>query len=147
MLLGSDAALHAALPKVTVDAQVSRMPGEIFSRIRERKRLGRLGDVVVIQAGTNGVIGSSELTSLLTLLSDRKRVVLITPHGDRDWIRQAKSVIRSAGERFASGNVRIADWDTFASQHRSLLFKDGIHPLPGAGTTAYARLIKEAITR
>ena len=123
------------------------MPGDIFARIRERRHVGQLGDVVVIGAGTNGRIRSSELTSILNLLKDRKRVILVTCHGDKPWIQQSNVVIRKVGKRFASGNVRIADWDAYAAAHRSQLFKDGVHPLPGAGSTGYARLIKEAITR
>ncbi len=120
------------------------MPEDIFARIRERRHVGQLGDVVVIGAGTNGRISSAELTSILNLLKDRKRVILVTCHGDRSWIRQSNSVIRKVGKRFASGNVRIADWDAYATAHRSQLFKDGIHPLKGAGSTGYARVIRNA---
>ncbi len=91
-MLAAATALDAEFPRITVDADVSRMPKRIFDRIRERKRVGRLGDVVVIGAGTNGRIRSADLTAILTLLKDRKRVVLVTCHGDRSWIAQSNSV-------------------------------------------------------
>jgi len=145
VMLAALAALDAQFPMITVDADVSRMPEDVFARIRERRHVGQLGDVVVIGAGTNGVISSAELTSLLDLLKDRKRVVLVTCHGDRAWIREANAVIRRVGNRFASGNVRIADWDAYAAAHRTQLFKDGIHPLPGAGAAGYAHVVRTAI--
>jgi hypothetical protein len=145
LMLAASTALDTQLPDVTVDAAVSRQPEVIFDRIRERKRLGRLGDVVVIGAGTNGRIRSADLTSILDLLQDRKRVVLVTCHADRSWIGQSNASIRSAGRRFATGNVVVVDWDTYASRHRRILYADGIHPRPGAGSRAYARLIRAAI--
>ena len=120
VMLAASAALDTQLPKVTVDAAVSRQPEVIFDRIRERKRLGRLGDVVVIGAGTNGRIRSADLTSILSLLEDRKRVVLVTCHADRSWTAQSNASIRSAGRRFATGNVVVVDWDTYAAQHPRL---------------------------
>ncbi|HET7822551.1 MAG TPA: acyltransferase family protein [Ornithinibacter sp.] len=147
VMLAASAALDAQLPKVTVDAAVSRQPEVIFDRIRERKRLGRLGDVVVIGAGTNGRIRSADLTSILTLLQDRRRVVLVTCHADRSWTAQSNASIRSAGRRFGTGNVVVVDWDTYAAQHPRLLYSDGIHPRPGAGAKAYARLIRAAISQ
>jgi hypothetical protein len=146
-MLAASAALETQLPEVTVDAEVSRQPEVIFDRIRERKRLGRLGDVVVIGAGTNGRLRSADLTSILNLLTDRKRVVLVTCHADRSWTAQSNASIRSAGRRFAKGNVVVVDWDTYASHHPRLLYGDGIHPRPGAGSKAYARLIRAAISR
>ncbi|MFL6171136.1 MAG: hypothetical protein ACJ711_15790, partial [Ornithinibacter sp.] len=86
VMLAAAPALDAQIAKITVDADVSRSPQVIFDRIRERKRLGRLGDVVVIGAGTNGRLRSADLTSVLNLLEDRRRVILVTCHADRPWI-------------------------------------------------------------
>ena len=145
VMLAANQALEKTFPAMTIDADVSRMPDEIFTRIRERRHVGQLADVVVIGAGTNGRITTAGLTSILDLLKDRKRVILVTCHGDKPWIRQSNAVIRKVGPRFAAGNVRIADWDAYASAHRTQLFKDGIHPLRGAGSTGYAHVIRNAL--
>jgi hypothetical protein len=144
VMLAAAPALDAQIARITVDADVSRSPQVIFERIRERKRLGRLGDVVVIGAGTNGRIRSADLTSVLNLLKDRQRVILVTCHADRSWIAESNASIRGAGKQFAGGNVRVVDWDTYAAGHRQILYGDGIHPRPGAGARAYARLIRAA---
>ncbi len=147
VMLAASEALVTTFPRMTVDADISRMPDDIFSRIRERRHAGQLGDVVVIGAGTNGRVTTAGLTSILDLLKDRTRVILVTCHGDKPWIRQSNSVIRKVGKRFASGNVRIADWDAYASAHRTQLFADGIHPHRGKGSKGYAHAIRNAYSR
>ncbi len=144
VMVAASKALNAQIPRMTVDADISRQAGTVFDRIRERKKLGRLGDVVVIGAGTNGKIKASELISLLNLLKDRERVVLVTCHADRSWIAKSNASIMKAAGLFADGNVRVADWDDYATHHPGLLWSDGIHP-KGEGTTAYAKLIRTAI--
>ena len=146
-MLAAGEALATTFPRMTVDADISRMPDDIFSRIRERRHVGQLADVVVIGAGTNGRVTTAGLTSILDLLKDRTRVILVTCHGDKPWIRQSNSVIRTVGKRFASGNVRIADWDAYASAHRGQLFADGIHPHRGKGSKGYAHAIRNAYSR
>ncbi|MFL6080051.1 MAG: acyltransferase family protein [Ornithinibacter sp.] len=147
VMLAAAPALDAQIAKITVDADVNRSPEVIFDRIRERKRLGRLGDVVVIGAGTNGRLRSADLTSILNLLEDRRRVILVTCHADRPWIAQSNKAIREAGRQFSSGNVRVVDWDGYAAGHDKILYGDGIHPRPGAGAKAYARLIRAALNQ
>jgi len=143
-MVAASKALNAQIPRMTVDADISRQAGKIFDRIRERKRLGRLGEIVVIGAGTNGKIKTSDLISLLDLLKDRRRVILVTCHADRSWIPKSNASISKAAGLFAGGNVRVVDWDAFATRHHGLLWGDGIHP-KGEGTTAYAKLIRTAI--
>jgi peptidoglycan/LPS O-acetylase OafA/YrhL len=144
VMVATSKALNAQIPRMTVDADISRQPRKIFDRIRERHKLGRLGDVVVIGAGTNGRIRAEDLISLLDLLKDRKRVILVTCHADKSWIAKSNASIEKAAGLFAKGNVRVADWDDYAVRHRAMLWGDGIHP-KGPGTTAYVRLIREAI--
>jgi peptidoglycan/LPS O-acetylase OafA/YrhL len=143
VMIAANKALIKAIPGITVDANLSRMPEDIFARIQARKKAGKLGDVVVIGAGTNGRIRSADIVAILNLLKDRKRVILVTCHADRSWVTQSNASIRSAARQFAGGNVRVADWDAYAADHREMLYGDGIHPR-GGGTTAYAALIKAA---
>ena len=57
---------------------------------------------------------------------------------------KSNASITKAARLFADGNVRVVDWDAFATHHHGLLWGDGIHP-KGEGTTAYAKLIRTAI--
>jgi hypothetical protein len=100
----------------------------------------------VIHAGTNGPIKTSELLSLVGELSDRSRVVLVTCHGDRSWIAQSNAAIASVAKYYAGTNVRVADWASASNHHTDWFYADGIHT-KGAGSDAYAALIKLAMSR
>ena len=144
VMLAGYQALDAAFPTIKVDAKISRQPIEIYDRIRLRKKLGLLGDVVVIGAGTNGPIRSADLVAVLNLLRDRSRVVLITCRGDRTWIKQSNAAVWGAYALFKNGNVRVADWQRASAGHRDWLYADGIHP-KGKGAAAYAALVRQAV--
>jgi hypothetical protein len=146
VMLASYEGLTRTIPKITVDARVSRYAGEIFDRIRERKRLGQLGEIVVIGAGTNGPMDRAGLDAILTLLKDRKRVILVTCYADRSWIAESNAAVWGAATKFRKGNVRVADWHNFAAHHTRMLYDDHIHPMP-EGATAYAHLIQAVINR
>ena len=144
VMLAGYKALDAAFPTIKVDAKISRQPIEIYDRIRLRKKLGLLGDVVVIGAGTNGPIHSADLVAVLNLLRDRSRIVLITCRGDRTWIQQSNAAVWGAYALFKNGNVRVADWQRASAGHRDWLYADGIHP-KGKGASAYAALVRQAV--
>jgi hypothetical protein len=144
VLLAASDAMSKTFPGMTVDAVVSRQSRGVFARVKARKEAGKLGDVVVISTGTNGVVLASDLTEMLTLLSDRSRVVLVTPKAPRSWIDKNISVIKSVAASFP--NVRVADWNSHARGHRDWFYADGIHT-KGAGSQAYAALIRETIRR
>ena len=144
VLLAASDAMVGTFPDITVDAVVSRQSPAVFARIRARKDAGKLGDVVVIATGTNGVVLSPDLASMLDLLSDRSRVVLVTPRAPRSWTDKNNAIIKTVGARYP--NVRVADWNTYAAGHRDWFYADGIHT-KGAGSTAYASFIREAMRR
>ena len=146
VMLAGYKALQATFPKIKVDAAVSRQPGAVYDRIRARKSLGQLGDVVIIGAGTNGRIETKDLFALLNQLKDRSRVVLITAKADRSWIKGSNASIWAAYRAFKNGNVRVADWQSYSAGHRDWFYSDGIHP-KGAGAAAYAALIREALRK
>jgi hypothetical protein len=146
-MLAARKSMQATFPRfMTVDAHISRQPSEIFDRIRARKAIGQLGDVVVIHAGTNGPIKTTELIKLIGELSDRSRIILVTCHGDRSWIPQSNAAIASAAKYYAGTNVRVADWAAASNHHIDWFYSDGIHT-KSAGSDAYAALIKTAMAQ
>lgn len=100
--------------------------------------------MVIIHAGTNGVIHTSDLESIVRYLQDRSRIVLVTCHGDRPWIPGSNASILNVAKLFPGGNVRVADWNAASANHRDWFYPDGIHT-KGAGSDAYAALIRAAM--
>jgi lysophospholipase L1-like esterase len=138
VLLGARDALEARFPHMTVDAAVSRQPVEIANRVRERIRLQRIGDVLVLQTGTNGPPDAEGLEDFLSSLHGLDAVVVMTVRSEVPWMDQSNAII----ERAAQGhpNVVVADWARESVGHPQYLYKDGTHLTP-SGQRAYAHLI------
>ncbi len=146
VLLGAADAITATFPRSTVDADESRQSWIVFKRIEKRRGAGTLGDVVVIDTGTNGTLERDEYDSGLQLLADRSRVVLVTVKASRSWTHRNNTLIRSLAAKYADGNVRLADWQKRAADHPGWFYSDGIHVKP-VGARKYAQLIREAVSQ
>jgi hypothetical protein len=132
------------MPSITVDAKVGRQADEIFSRVRQRKLAGKLGRAVIIATGNNGYIDESDLDSVLKLMGDRDRVVLVTAKGPSVWISKNNRLIRQAAQRNVAGNVRLADWASLAAGHEDWFWADHVHTRP-SGSERYAALISRSL--
>ncbi|MCZ3388318.1 MAG: acyltransferase [Actinomycetia bacterium] len=142
VLLGARGALRAQLPRVRVDAAISRQPVEIANRVRERIKVDRLADVLILQTGTNGPPDPQGFPDFLKELADLDLVVVPTVRSQVPWMDESNETIRRA----AAGreNVVVADWARASVGHPEYLEADGTHLTP-RGQEAYARLILEAL--
>lgn len=142
VMLGARAALVEAMPKVTVDAEVSRQALPTYQRLRDRLAAGKLSQVVILHVGTNGPAYEADLRKAVKGLSDRGRVVLVTAHMPEKWMAESNASIRTVAKEFP--NVRLADWAAASDGHREYFVFDGTH-LTGPGARAYAKTITEAL--
>ena len=86
-------------PFLTIDADVGRQANEVFDEIAYLRLGNRLGQIVVIDTGSNGIVSADELDDLLEKLSDRRRVVLVTVHAPRLWQDPNNEIFAEAAER------------------------------------------------
>lgn len=142
VLLGARDALRQELPRVTVDAAIARQPVEIADRVRERIKVDRLADILILQTGTNGQPDRQGFPDFLGELDFLDRVVVTTVRSQVPWMEESNDTIRRA----AAGheNVVIADWARESVGHPEYLEADGTHLTP-RGQTAYAELILSAL--
>jgi peptidoglycan/LPS O-acetylase OafA/YrhL len=142
VLLGARAGVGRAVPGVVVDAVVSRQPDGIFARVLARRAVGALAPVVIVSAGTNGLVTRPELSGLLGSLRDRRRVVLLTVHVPKVWMDETNGNIYAMARLYP--NVRVADWSSASIGHRDWFVADGTHLTP-VGINAYAAVIAGAL--
>lgn len=142
VMLGARDGLKAAMPKVTVDAEVSRQALPMYQRLRERMATGKLSQVVVLHVGTNGPAYEKDLRKAVEGLSDRGRVVLVTTHMPDKWMSESNASIRNVARDFP--NVRVADWAAASDGHREYFVFDGTH-LTAPGIRAYAQTVADAL--
>lgn len=140
VMLASAGALHAALPGVAIDADVSRSFGFGVSMIEQQAAAG-LRPVLVLGLGTNGPVTEPEL-AWLHAASAGSRIVLVNAHGDRWWIPEVNQAL--AGFAAAHRGIVVADWDSAIAQSPWALAGDGIHP-GDEGAIVYAQVVQQAL--
>lgn len=141
--LGSAPELVEAMPGMAVEAEVGKQFGAGVDRVERLARAGKLRDYVVVALGTNGAVRDDDVERLVAAAGDRP-LVLVTPYGDRPWMRGSQEALRRAAERHPS--VVIADWQDAVNRDPGVLGSDGIHPRP-SGVGTFVAVVKDALLR
>lgn len=124
-----------------VDAKVGRQLSEGISVVASHAPYPA---TVVIGLGTNGPVTAGEVDSILQLVSNVPKVVLVTVqlNGTRSWQDSVNAELRAAAGRWA--NVSIADWYGASQGHPEYFRDDRIH-ITSSGAQAYAASIAAAL--
>ena len=133
-------ALAAGFPVVEIDAVTSRQPAGVLAALRAIVAAGRLGQVVVIGAGTNGAIAEAQLRSMLELARPARLVLVLNDHVERAWVAHNNALIAAVVPEYP--NAVVFDWDALASAHPEWLWADHIHPRP-VGADAVAAMFRD----
>jgi len=143
VLLGAISAVESTFgPNVVVDAVESRQFKHADNVARDLRDAGQLGDIVVLHLGTNGAFSSDTWDEVMTELSDRDRVIVLTVKVPKRWESTVNAAIRSGHERWPE--IEIIDYKAFGDAHPELYISDGVH-LTGVGRTIYAELLDREI--
>jgi lysophospholipase L1-like esterase len=114
--------------------------------VDDNKAHGGIGDVVVVQLGTNDGFVAAELQSymdaLMPHLANVERVYWVNLRQFAPWVPAANATIAAEASRFP--NMRVIDWDARATPDPSLVYADGYHLNP-AGQVAMAELIAQTL--
>ena len=142
VVLGARKSLREVLGEISIDAQVSRQPDAIAERVQLRRTENKLGQVVVIHMGTNGIMRDDVLRTTLEGLSDRRRVVIVNIRVPRAWMKPNNKITAATVAEFP--NVRFVDWAAASKGKKQYFAPDGVH-LTKSGAKVFAELINEAI--
>jgi hypothetical protein len=142
VLLGVEPTLIGQIKGAQVDAAVSRQSWEVLDVIQNLKRDGLLAPIVVIHSGTNGEIAESELRTMLDLLADRDRVVIVNNNVPRPWMGANNAMINRVVPDYS--NAVIADWYAASIDHPEYFVEDGTHPQWPSGIKEFVKLIRDA---
>ena len=129
-----------------VNAAVSRNGEGVADVVGQMRAAGQIGDVVVIQAGTNGPVALETYQRIMSFLppEDVPQVLFLTVSAPRGYIADNNAIIRSLELSYT--NVHIADWE--ATAPTLPLCGDDVHVSCGGGAAqAYANLIFTALGR
>jgi len=142
VLLASAVQLTAALPGISINAQVSRQVSVGLSIVQRLAAAGRLRPVVVFALGTNGTFTAEQMRQLVRAVGPHRELVLINTYEARSWEAGVNRVIAAAARQYA--NVVMANWFVTIEHRTSLLWPDEVHPQP-SGARLYARMVASAV--
>jgi hypothetical protein len=101
-----------------------------------------LGDVVVVDLGSNGTFTSDQFDQIMSVLSGVPRVVFVNVKVPRSWEESNNAVIAGGVQRYQ--NTRLVDWYDASVNHPEWFQADEYH-LQADGASAYAGLIAAGI--
>ncbi len=125
VLLGSSALLKATLTGTQVYATMGWQTSDVLNQIKALIKAGTLTPVVLVHLGTNGYIYESQLRAILSLLADRKRVILINTHVPRRWMESNNALIDRLVPDYP--NVVLVNWRDVSDGQPDYFIADGVH--------------------
>ncbi|WP_312113413.1 SGNH/GDSL hydrolase family protein [Brevibacillus reuszeri] len=142
VMMGVEPYLKEKLPKITVVGKVGRQMSQAKDVVNELGKQGKLGDHIIIELGTNGPFKKDHLRSLLTSLSEAKKVLVVTTRVPKGWQDTVNSTIKEVVSEFS--NAKVVDWYAASEGKGDYFYKDGVHLKPD-GSRYYASLLIEAL--
>ena len=143
VMLGAAPRLLDALGSdVFVDAAVSRQYKEATAIVQQLADQGRLDRGVVLHLGNNGPMSAETFRSVMDLLVDVPRVVVVNVRVTKPWEPAVNQVLAEQVPSYP--NARLLDWWGESAMHGDWFYEDKTHLNP-AGASAYAMLVTAAL--
>ena len=139
VLVGAAQALSDRMgPSLTVDAAVGRQMNEAADIVAAKAADGTLGQVVLVNLGTNGPFTAEQIDALFAAAGPDRRVLLVNVVVPRRWEAEVNDQLSAAAPRHPNGV--LVDWRSLAAAEAGLLREDGFHVTP-PGAERYTDLI------
>lgn len=134
--------LKEKFPNLTADTQVGRQMWDINDVINGTKQAGGLGEIVIIELGSNGAFEEDTMKTAIESIGKETPIFFINTRVPRPW----ESVVNNSLEKITKefSNTHIIDWHTASTGHDEYFVKDGVHLNP-TGAKAYAEMIEQAL--
>ncbi|PGS51757.1 acyltransferase family protein [Bacillus sp. AFS041924] len=125
-----------------VNAKIGRQFTEASGIIQQAKSTNSLGNVVVIELGTNGPFTGKQMSSLIELIGKDRKILFVNTRVPRPWESFVNKTLREVSSRYP--NTRVVDWYSASANHNSYFSSDGVHLKP-SGAKVFASLLTNAI--
>jgi hypothetical protein len=133
--------LATDIPGATIDGLVSRQFETGIGVVQADRAAGTLGNVLVVELGTNGTVTDSDFDAMMQAAAGVQRVVFVNVDVPRDWEAPDNAVLAAGVARYP-GQAVLADWYTLSTGHPEWFTPDQVHLEP-AGAQALANLIAQ----
>ncbi|KEK24594.1 acyltransferase family protein [Bacillus gaemokensis] len=130
--------LKNAFPTIRIDAQIGRQMSKAITAVEKLKNEGNLGNQVIIGLGTNGAFTNAQLESLIQLIGNERKIVLVNTRVPRPWESLVNGKLKEVAANYP--NVKLVDWHSASAGNKTYFEPDGVH-LTKMGAEAYASLV------
>jgi peptidoglycan/LPS O-acetylase OafA/YrhL len=136
--------LKQLIPGIVVDGKVGRQLVQAITEITNMKSNGNIGNVIIIQLGTNGPFTSEQLQALYQSLGNPKQVIFVNTRVPRAWESEVNSLL--AKFVLSTPQTTLVDWFTISANQPGYFTPDGVHLSP-EGASVLAKIINDAIEK
>ncbi|MEH6937324.1 acyltransferase family protein [Bacillus sp. JJ664] len=134
--------LQKSYPTLKAETKIGRQFAEAPEIIQQLQKSNSLGDVVIIELGTNGAFTKKQMISVIKSLDNRK-IIFVNTRVPRQWESIVNKTLKEVSSKYPK-NTKVVDWYKASANHDSYFSSDGVHLKP-EGAKIYASLIKNAI--
>ena len=141
VILGIKTKLSEKKDLALVNARVGRQIWELIDVVKADQHLVP-DSIVVLDVGNNNAIVKSDLITLLDLLKNQPRIILVNTSVPRAWKDQNNQIIREVITNYPQ--TTLVDWHAISLNHPEFFAPDGVH-LNENGSNVYVAAILEAL--
>ena len=124
-----------------INARVGRQIGELIEVAKtDQQFVGN--SPVVLNLGNNNRLIESDVISLMEIVKNQPRIIVVNTAVPRSWKDLNNELIRKVVSQYP--NATIIDWDQISTNHPEYFATDGVHLNP-PGVNAYVSAIREVL--
>ncbi|MEE6451186.1 acyltransferase family protein [Gottfriedia acidiceleris] len=142
IVINSIPELKKTYSSLSVNAKIGRQFTEASPIIQQAKNTNSLGNIVVIELGTNGPFTVKQMSSLIDLIGKDRKILFVNTRVPRPWESIVNKTLREVSSKYS--NTRVVDWHSASANHNSYFSPDGVHLKPN-GAKVFASLLTNAI--
>ncbi|WP_231348409.1 acyltransferase family protein, partial [Bacillus mycoides] len=136
--------LKNTFPNIRIDAKIGRQMSQAILAVEQLKNEGNLGSNVIIGLGTNGAFTKEQLASLIEVIGNERKIILINTRVPRPWESLVNEKLKEAASSYK--NVVLVDWYSASAGNKAYFEPDGVH-LTKIGAEAYAALVAKEVNQ
>lgn len=134
--------LQEGAPEISVYGEVGRQMADLKPIVQELKKNNQLGDVVIIELGSNGAFPKEMLEEVINMIGKNKKVILINTRVPRPWCPVVNQTLEDVAKEYP--NTSVIDWYSASQNHDEYFVDDGVH-LTSEGADVFANLIEKKL--
>ena len=126
-----------------INARVGRQINELIEVAQtDQQFVGQ--SPVVLNLGNNNRLVEKDVISLMEVVRNQPRIIVVNTAVPRSWKDQNNSIISNVVSRYP--NAVLIDWDQISANHPEYFATDGVHLNP-PGVNAYVSAIREELNK